>query len=133
MARYRIDYMIHKYGVYLGGGNWGDLWFGNQRKRRMHTFIEMVQKGKTVIGMPQSLWYNSLMLALEDANEWMKNVTSILGKEKAKKIIMTWRQQDSYDKAVHLYPFVDNRYKQKLGHNHKIRYNILGRFQTQPS
>ena len=75
----------------------------------MWTFIELVQKGKTVIGMPQSLWYNSLMLALDDANVWMRNITRILGKEKAKKIIMTWRQQDSYDKAIHLYPFVDNR------------------------
>ena len=33
-----------------GGGNWGDLWFGNQRLRRLWSFIQLAKKGRTIIG-----------------------------------------------------------------------------------
>ena len=35
----------------LGGGNWGDLWFGKQRLRRLWTFVQLAKKGRTIIGI----------------------------------------------------------------------------------
>ena len=75
----------------------------------MNRIVKLVQKGKTVIGMPQSLWYKDWKKATKEANSWLRDVSSKLGAEGSKKIILTWRQQNSYDKALELYPFVDNR------------------------
>ena len=111
----------------------------------MKRFISLVQKDKTVIGMPQSMWYNDLNLASKTASGWMNNIESKLGKDRAKKIILTWRQQDSYDKAVKLYPLVDNRYGhyyfehlhfiqvKQMRKNHRIEYHeIIVKFLSDP-
>ena len=95
----------------IGGGNWGDLWFGSHRLPRLRTFIELAKKDITVIGMPQSMHYNNKVLSLEDAAIWMKNVSKELPKGEAEqKIVLTWRQENSYQQAQTLYPLVDNRY-----------------------
>ena len=61
--------------------------------------------------MTQSMHYNNKVMSLEDAAIWMKNVSKALPKEIAKqKIVLTWRQENSYQQAKTLYPLVDNRY-----------------------
>merc|ERR1719300_18903 len=96
--------------LWQGGGNWGDLWFGNQRLRRLWSFIQLAKKGRTIIGMPQSLHYNNQLMALEDALTWMKNVSTNFHKQESlQKIVLTWRQENSFQKASDLYPFIDNR------------------------
>ena len=76
----------------------------------METFIQLVLKGKTVVGMPQSLHYNNKDYERTDAENWMARVREEVGEELAReKIILTWRQQNSFINAQKLYPLLDNR------------------------
>ena len=60
--------------------------------------------------MPQSHHYNNQRMARDDALKWMKNITTNMKKQEAfQRIILTWRQENSFQKASELYPFVDNR------------------------
>ena len=94
-----------------GGGNWGDLWSRDDLTlRRMRSFIQLAKKGKTVIGMPQSFHYLNKMYETQDADEWMEAVAAEYEEEQSRtRMILTWRQQDSYERASTLYPLVDNR------------------------
>ena len=77
----------------------------------METFIQLVLKGKTVVGMPQSLHYNNKDYERSDAEDWMARVKEEVGEELAReKIILTWRQQNSFIRGQTLYPLLDNRY-----------------------
>jgi len=94
-----------------GGGNWGDLW---DRKaltlRRMRSFIQLTKKGKTVIGMPQSFHYQNKVNQTGDATNWMADIAAEYATAESKaKMVLTWRQNESYDQAASLYPLVDNR------------------------
>ena len=67
-------------------------------------------KEKTVIGMPQSLHYNNKDYERSDAENWMARVREKVGVELAReKMILTWRQQNSFIKGQRLYPLLDNR------------------------
>merc|ERR1719206_548906 len=94
-----------------GGGNWGDLWSREGLTlKRMRSFIQLAKKGKTVMGMPQSFHYVNKKYEAEDATEWMKTIAAEYKEEQSKtKMILTWRQNDSYEIASSLYPLVDNR------------------------
>ena len=94
-----------------GGGNWGDLW---DRKsltlRRMRSFIQLVKKGKTVIGMPQSFHYQNKMNETGDAAEWMEAIAAEYDSVESKaKMVLTWRQTKSFEQTASLYPLLDNR------------------------
>ena len=94
-----------------GGGNWGDLWtYKSLHLRRMETMTELVSKGYNVIGMTQSFFYKDLARAVEDAKVWgnallQAKVTKTMSK---RMITLAWRQQNSYERALELYPFVNN-------------------------
>ena len=76
----------------------------------METFIQLVLKGKTVVGMPQSLHYNNKDYERSDAEDWMARVREEVGEDLAReKIILTWRQQDSLVNGQRLYPLLNNR------------------------
>ena len=45
----------------------------------MRTFIQLVQKGRTVIGMPQSLHYKNKELERSDAEDWMGQIREEVG------------------------------------------------------
>ena len=67
-------------------------------------------KGKTVVGMPQSLHYNNKDYERSDAENWMAMVKEKVGEELAReKMILTWRQQNSFLDGQKLYPLVENR------------------------
>ena len=84
----------------------------------METFIQLVLKGKTVVGMPQSLHCNNKDYERTDAEDWMARVREEVGEELAReKIILTWRQENSFINAQKLYPLLDNRYT--------IQYTVL--------
>ena len=73
-------------------------------------FIQLVLKGKTVVGMPQSLHYNNKDYERSDAEDWMARVREEVGEEVAReKMILTWRQQDSLVNGQRLYPLLNNR------------------------
>ena len=50
----------------------------------MKTFIQLVLKGKTVVGMPQSLHYNNKDYERTDAEDWMARVREEVGEELAR-------------------------------------------------
>ena len=76
----------------------------------METFIQLVKKGKTVVSMPQSLHYNNKDYERTDAEDWMARVKEEVGEEVAReKMILTWRQQNSFIDGQRLYPLLDNR------------------------
>ena len=61
-------------------------------------------------GMPQSFHYQNKDHEVKDAKEWMKNIAVQVKTEKIKeRIILTWRQPDSYESGSILYPLADNR------------------------
>ena len=76
----------------------------------MRTFIQLVEKGRTVIGMPQSLHYNNKELERSDAQHWMDSVRQAVGESEARqRMVLTWRQTDSLQAGSSLYPLLDNR------------------------
>ena len=76
----------------------------------MKTFIQLVLKGKTVVGMPQSLHYNNKDYERTDAEDWMARVKEEVGEEVAReKMILTWRQENSFVNGQKLYSLLDNR------------------------
>ena len=76
----------------------------------METFIELVLKGKTVVGLPQSLHYNNKDYERTDAENWMARVREEVGEQLAReKMALTWRQQNSFSNGQRLYPLLDNR------------------------
>ena len=63
-----------------------------------------------LLGMPQSFHYNDQALAFHDAKNWMAKIAKQGTQEHLKsKVILTWRQEDSWHNAQTLYPLVDNR------------------------
>ena len=92
----------------------------------MRTFIELVLKGKTVVGLPQSLHYNNKDYERSDAEDWMARVKEEVGEELAREmIILTWRQQNSFIKGQKLYPLLDNRYINHVKKSIEFAVDIL--------
>ena len=76
----------------------------------MESFIQLVLKGRTVVGMPQSLHYNNKEYERKDAEDWMARVKEQVGEDLAReKMILTWRQENSFIDGQRLYPLLDNR------------------------
>jgi len=110
-----------KIALWHAGGNWGDLWRIAQDVR-IKTFKDLLAQGFTVIGMPQSLHYESKDLEKQDVQVMKENIAAGLGlsspsalnknpgkKESQSRLIFTWREEESFEKAKKLYPFADNR------------------------
>jgi exopolysaccharide biosynthesis predicted pyruvyltransferase EpsI len=86
------------------GGNWGDLYTMPQRKR-LPSIGQLLRHNVTVIGMPQSFYYQ------KEHNAWIdaKKLKRYVGTTQKDKVILTWREQKSYEQALIFYPFVQNR------------------------
>jgi exopolysaccharide biosynthesis predicted pyruvyltransferase EpsI len=98
--------------LWQGGGNWHPVRWSEKgwSKWRMMSFIKLMEKGKTIIGMPQSLHYMNKKYEVSEAKEWMEATAADANKEKSKeKLILSWRQYDSFHKGSSLYPLLDNR------------------------
>ena len=98
-----------KLAVWHPGGNWGDIYY-SFHKSRMHTFGNLLKNGFTVVGFPQSMHFADLAHLDEDSELLKKEIEkSGVGMEDAKKrIILTWRQKNSYETALKKYGFVQN-------------------------
>jgi exopolysaccharide biosynthesis predicted pyruvyltransferase EpsI/drug/metabolite transporter (DMT)-like permease len=100
----------YKLAMWHAGGNWGDVWASIQGPR-IQSFKYLLESGLTVVSMPQSLHYNNATIAdLETgmiaaaaasySDDWQRS---------RKRLVFLWRQANSYESAVKLYPFADNR------------------------
>ena len=96
--------------IWHGGGNWGDLW-GREvlGLKRLHSITTLANKGKIVIGFPQSIHYNNKNLQTQDAEMFMGNLSDIKREGAKENIILTWRQENSFTLAKELYPLARNR------------------------
>jgi exopolysaccharide biosynthesis predicted pyruvyltransferase EpsI len=116
--------------VWHGGDNWGDLWRAAQEPR-IESFAPLLSAGYTIVSMPQSLYYvDDDALQKEDTqriagaisrgllkhttDDHLEDIAAYLktGKDRqmaSKRVVFTWRERESYDRAVELYPFATNK------------------------
>jgi exopolysaccharide biosynthesis predicted pyruvyltransferase EpsI len=99
-----------KLAMWHAGGNWGDVWLGIQGPR-IRSFEYLLAAGLTVVSMPQSLHYNNATTADLESKAMAAIAASYSNStlRTRKKLIFLWRQANSYESAVRLYPFADNR------------------------
>lgn len=93
----------NKLALWHAGGNWGTLWEVNSY--RLPSIKYWLKRNYTVIGMPQSYYYQNEKKAKEDA----RKIQHIVDETKAAdRLVLTWREQYSYDEAQKMYPQVTN-------------------------
>jgi len=103
--------------MWHGGGNWGDLWRA-AHVPRLDSFPALLRKNYTVVGMPQSLHYGNVELEGKDAATLKEKVSEGLGNldldsddgraAAHSRVILSWREIESYERAQQLYPYVKN-------------------------
>ena len=93
--------------LWHGGGNWGDLWRRTQ-EHRIPSFGKLVAKGYSVVGMPQSLFYNDATVRNKDTVTMQQGIESVVNDKGKDHVALAWREKESYDMAASLYPFVTN-------------------------
>ena len=107
-----------KIAFWHAGGNWGDLW-PDFNKRRLPSIQHLLEKNFTVVGMPQSLYYQNRRNQLRDVRIFKESVAKGMGLANTSsldgmldsarsRVTLTWREKTSYEHAVKLYPFVHN-------------------------
>lgn len=109
--------------IWQGGGNWGNLW-PRVHQARLETFGNLLRSGKTIVAMPSSLYYeedggpteemDNLKMRNEIASGLgMADVAELEtpeGRALAKsRVVLTWRERESYDAALTVYPFASHR------------------------
>lgn len=106
--------------LWHAGGNWGDLWRTVHDIRVKESFGQILRAGYTFVGMPQSLYYKKDDVAASDTATIKKEIAGALGKEASyldteegrkeagARVVLTWREQASLEKAQQLYPFATN-------------------------
>jgi exopolysaccharide biosynthesis predicted pyruvyltransferase EpsI len=104
--------------LWHAGGNWGDLWIDAQWPR-IESFQELLQTGFTIVGMPQSLYYKDESMQKRQTGMIQKNIQNGLSIVEwdtknsqtltRSRLIFTWREEESFERALHLYPFATNK------------------------
>jgi exopolysaccharide biosynthesis predicted pyruvyltransferase EpsI len=107
-----------KVALWHAGGNWGNIWQGPQAVR-IQSFVELLQAGLTIVGMPQSLFYSDDNSRKTETEKFRQNIQNGLKlteldspksrKITKEKLIFTWREVESYEQAQKLYPFATNQ------------------------
>jgi exopolysaccharide biosynthesis predicted pyruvyltransferase EpsI len=118
--------------LWHGGGNWGDLWRTLQPVR-IRSLESLLRHQYAVVGMPQSLYYRDASRAEADAQLLWDSIarglqhepegertapwsnltqqqqrTDLLVREAKSRVLLCWREVESYQQAELLYPFVTN-------------------------
>ena len=98
----------YRLAMWHGGGNWGDLYYGVQLGR-IASLRYLLDAGMAVVGMPQSFHYRNQAAQQADLRQLQALANSSAGSETRKKLVLLWRQRDSFESALGLYGFADNR------------------------
>jgi len=101
--------VAHSPALWHAGGNWGDLWRIVQ-EARTKSFAKLLQANHTIISMPQSLHFDDSTFERQDTDKIKDTVDLMFADKKTapEKLIFTWREQASFEKAIQLYPFATN-------------------------
>ena len=91
------------------------------QKPRIRSIKTILENGYMFVGMPQSLFYKHNRRKQQDTKDIKKNVanglgfnsTNLLDSEEGRalaksKVTFMWREKESYDEAMRIYPFVSN-------------------------
>lgn len=101
-------YTSAKMAIFHAGGNWGDIW-RSPHKTRLKAMSVLLTRKIPMIGFPQSYHFGNTNLEREDADFIKNSLIETVGLDQGKKYItLLWRQQNSYDRATEMYPFVEN-------------------------
>jgi len=87
--------------LWHGGGNWGDL-YPKVHSARLRSFIDLRNKNVTVVGMPQTRYFES-----DDAHDHDREVINELV-ESGLKLRLAWRDEQSFMDAFNTYVGVDS-------------------------
>jgi len=87
--------------LWHGGGNWGDL-YPKVHSARLRSFIDLRSKNVTIVGMPQTRYFES-----NDAHEHDREVINELV-ESGLKLRLAWRDEQSFIDALNTYVGVDS-------------------------
>jgi exopolysaccharide biosynthesis predicted pyruvyltransferase EpsI len=104
--------------IWHAGSTWRELWRTTEG-HPTETFVSILKFGYHIICLPQSLDYQDLQAEQTDSITIQRNImegmelmdlTTAANIEKSKaRITFSWREQDSYERALILYPFVENK------------------------
>ncbi len=116
-----------KIALWQAGGNWGDLYEGIQIWR-MLSMESLLENNFSIVSMPQSIHYkndshkswhtsmirNKIASGLGIIQKGSSTTSEVLLSPKYKKMVQsrvtfTWRERESYEEALNLYPYVSNR------------------------
>ena len=116
-----------KFAFWHGGGNWGDLW-DTIHDVRTTSMTLLLQQNYTILGMPQSLYFQSPVKEQQNANDFRQAVAAGLGLSSSTtttnnnnknddatlrralqgRLILTWREEESLQRATQLYPYAQH-------------------------
>jgi exopolysaccharide biosynthesis predicted pyruvyltransferase EpsI len=109
----------HKVALWHGGGNFGNLW-ATAQQARIRSIVLLLRANFTIIGMPNSWFYTNTEIESNDIQHLRHNIVVGLGIDARTKdditdallstlvksrIIWTWREHSSYDRAIKLLPY----------------------------
>ncbi|KAL7579645.1 hypothetical protein ACA910_021797 [Epithemia clementina (nom. ined.)] len=126
----------HKIALWHGGGNWGDLWPKIQSLRTQSIPLLLGPRANytRVVGMPQSLYFTKPDVQHDNALQWQREVLLLLSQFRREqrgntnnnnnnnikadndkdvhglrhRLILSWREHESFQLAQELYPFATN-------------------------
>jgi exopolysaccharide biosynthesis predicted pyruvyltransferase EpsI len=103
---------------YHPGGNWGDLYSLHRGRRDL--FESILTYHPKLVGLPQSFWYDSDTKRDKDTEKFRKGAAAgilantpglsqdELEQEMKSRVVLSWREQYSYEQASRHYPFFTN-------------------------
>ncbi|GAX14647.1 hypothetical protein FisN_6Lh432 [Fistulifera solaris] len=105
------------FAIWQGGGNFGDLWYHTHRQR-VASFEPLMRNNFTVVAMPSSFHYDSDKVRQGDTERIRNGIAAGLGhanlesevakQESAARVVFSWRERKSFEKATEEYPFATN-------------------------
>lgn len=90
--------------VWHAGGNWGDL-YPHVHRPRINSVDKILKAGFKLLAMPSSYHYSKPNVE-SSLNSRLKSF--VLNNNAQDRVVLTWREQGSYEKALQEYPFATN-------------------------
>jgi exopolysaccharide biosynthesis predicted pyruvyltransferase EpsI len=113
----------NKLALWHGGGNFGNLW-PTAQQARIRSLVPLLQGNYTIVGMPNSWYYASEAIEKKDVQQIRTNILMGIGMSAdamsstndrhlativKSRIIWTWREHYSYDRAMQLLPYCSHQ------------------------
>jgi exopolysaccharide biosynthesis predicted pyruvyltransferase EpsI len=115
-----------KLALWHGGGNFGNLW-PTAQQARIQSITLLLQANYTIVGMPNSWYYTNSKIEWNDMQQLRSNIIVGLGLKNShgkiditvtdsdlanvakSRIVWTWREHYSYERAIQLLPYCSHK------------------------